>query len=215
MTCDPIVDGKVPTLDDPYAGTGEPMTVADAFTDPYNGGTDRYWDGYYVVAADPDRTMFFDDDAQAIAVSNYNAARDALGDAAVELGFWTEYATCGQWVRYLIAGPDKRDVVQDLLSRLADYPLLDEMDYSKRDHDAWSEGWEQFGRADVVKSVAAELDRRGAGYLAELVQWDDLPIDDKAAQESMNYCYGLRGEYDHDGAVGGALLAAMDGAQAF
>ena len=214
MLCDPIANGQVPTLSDPYAGTGEPVTVRDAFRDPGNGSNVAWLEGFYVVGADPAPTMFFDDDAQAIAETNYTAARDAI-DGALELEVWTEYPRHMGWTRYLLAPAGERETVQSLLSSLADYPLLDETAYCERDHEAWADCWEQYASADVTRGVVGELDRAGAGYLAELLEDYVTTIDAQAAQEAMGYYHGLSGDYDELGAVEGALGAIRETAQAF
>lgn len=214
MLCDPIANGQVPTLSDPYAGTGEPVMVRDAFRDPGNGGNEVWLEEFYVVGTDPSRTMFFDDDAQVIAETNYAAARDAI-DGALEVEVWTEYPRHMSWTRYLLAPASERETVQSLLSALADYPLLDETAYCERDHEAWSDCWDSYACQDVTRGVVTELNRVGAGYLAELLEDYVVDIDAQAAQEAMDYYYGLSGEYDETGAVNGALWAIRETVQAF
>ncbi len=171
---------------------------------------------YLIVTPDYGPGAFpCDDDARAAYETNRDAAADAFGlDRFAPImagGLW--------WLTVPIVDDDDNresvDTLADLTRAVADYPLLDDAAYYERDAAAWSEYWTSWARRDVARSVADELGRRGAGYLAELVYWEELPINEIAAQEAMSYYYGLRGEYDHDGAVDGAMLAALEGAQAF
>lgn len=179
-------------------------------------GADETW---LIVADDPSNYVWHDREDEVIARINYRVALETFGtdddgnELAVEVDMYVPRR--GVAVTYLVAHPSRHQEVESLFRSVADYPILDDDEHSRQDFEAWHECWQDWARQDVARDVADELDRRGAGYLAELVYWDDLPIDELAAQEAMSYCYGLRGEYDHDGAVDGAMLAAMEGAQAF
>ena len=192
-----------------------PLTLEN----PHDGAstiiTDRYG-RYLIVTPQYDRSAFpCDDDARATYETNRDAAADAFG-----LEQFAPIMAGGRWwlTVPIVDDDDERDalrILEDLTRAVADYPVLDDSAHDERDAAAWHEFWTDWARQDVARSVADELGRRGAGYLAELIYWEDLPINEIAAHEGMAYYYGLRGEYDHDGAVDGAMLAALKGAQAF
>jgi len=206
------------TLSNPY---GEVAAIRDAdgyeLAEPTRRETFGADDSWLIVADDPSNYVWHDRENEAIARINYRAAVDTLtadGDSlAAEVDMYVPHR--GVSVRFLVAHPDLRDEVESLFRAVADYPILDDDKHSRLDFEAWHECWADWARQDVARSVADELGRRGAGYLAELVYWEELPMNEIAAQEAMSYYYGLRGEYDHDGAVDGAMLAALEGAQAF
>lgn len=206
------------TLSNPY---DEVSTIRDAqgyeLAGPTHRETFRADDSWLIVADDPSNYVWHDHEEETIARINYRAALETLtaGDdsLAAEVDMYVPLRDVP--VTFLVAHPDLRDEVESLFRAVADYPVLDDNERSRLDFEAWHECWADWARQDVARSVAEELGRRGAGYLAELVYWEELPVDELATQESMSYYYGLRGEYDHDGAVDGAMLAALEGAQAF
>lgn len=207
------------TLSNPY---GEVAAISDAdgyeLAEPTRRETFRADDSWLIVADDPSNYAWLTDiEDETIARINYRAALEALtaGDDSLAAEVDMYVPRRGVSVTFLVAHPDLRDEVESLFRAVADYPILDDDEYSRLDFEAWYECWADWACRDVARSVADELGRRGAGYLAELIYWEDLPIDELAAQEAMSYYYGLSGEYDHDGAVDGAMLAALEGAQAF
>ena len=206
------------TLSNPY---GEVAAIRDAegyeLAEPTRRETFGSDDSWIIVADDPSNYVWHDHEDETIARINYRAALETLtaGDDSLAAEVDMYVPRRGVSVTFLVAHPDLRDEVESLFRAVADYPVLNDGEHSRLDSEAWRECWADWACRDVARTVADELGRRGAGYLAELIYWEDLPIDELAAQEAMSYYYGLRGEYDHDGAVGGAMLAALEGAQAF
>lgn len=63
-------------------------------------------------------------------------------------------------------GSSAADVAQDIEDRLADYPVLNEDDFSRREHDAYGEAWDNYGRRDFLRLLrdAYGFDDCGAVY---------------------------------------------------
>lgn len=206
------------TLSNPYE---EVAAISDAegyeLAEPTRRETFGTDDSWIIVADDPSNYVWHDREDEAIARINYRAALETLTACDDSLAAEVDMYVPGRAVSvtFLVAHPDLRDEVESLFRAVADCQVLDDDEHSRLDFEVWCECWTGWARQEVARSVADELGRRGAGYLAELVYWEELPMDELAAQEAMSYYYGLRGEYDHDGAVGGAMLAALEGAQAF
>lgn len=182
-----------------------PLTLENPHADRPAIVADRYG-RYLIVTPQYDRHAFIcDDDARAIYETNRDAAADAFG-----LERFAPIMAGGRWWHTvpIIDNDDQRDALQileDLTRALANYPLLDDSAYYERDADAWAECWSQWARGDVERAMLDALapyltvDPYDVADMLATAPWDD------AAHAAMSYYRGLSGEYDHDGAVAGAL----------
>lgn len=180
------------TLENPHDGAPTIVTADDG--------------RYLIVTPDYDRRAFIcDDDAHAIHEVNRDAAVDAFG-----LDQFAPVLAAGRWwlTVPIVDDDDEResvDTLADLCGALANYPILDDSAYYKRDAAAWDECWADWARGEVERSILAALepylvaDRFDVAELLESAPWD------AAAHTGMAYYYGLSGEYDQDGATAGAL----------
>lgn len=188
-----------------------PLTLEN----PHDGAptivTDRYG-RYLIVTPQYDRRAFIcDDDAHAIHEVNRDAAVDAFG-----LDQFAPVLAGGRWwlAVPIVDDDDEResvDTLADLCGALANYPILDDSAYYKRDADVWAECWTSWARGEVERAMLDALapyltvDMYDVADLLETAPWDC------AAHTGMAYYYGLSGEFDLDGATAGALafLAAV------
>jgi len=99
-------------------------------------------------------------DTPAADTSNFYTTLDMLGGESdtVELhrfGHWGP-----GWYEIIIVHPDslQAKIAYDIARSLEDYPLLDEEDYSRREHEDAIESWGNYGARDYRKDIEAELD---------------------------------------------------------
>jgi len=100
-------------------------------------------------------------DSGPIDESNFQCFLDALGDESesVEVhrfGHWGP-----GWYEIIIIDPKAEDIVakaEEMEAALEDYPVLDEEDLSKREHDAEVESWESWGRKDFTKALKRRVE---------------------------------------------------------
>ena len=90
---------------------------------------------------------FLNRDSGLIEESNWHTAIAILGDDAEihRFGHWA----CG-WIEIMIVPPSQSDQVQEIIDRLAQYPLLDESDHSEREWNAINEAW---GAASIAERI--------------------------------------------------------------
>ena len=112
--------------------------------------------------------------------SNFAAALEMLGGESdtVEVhrfGHWGP-----GWFEIIIVQPGTpaATIAEDIESRLEDYPLLDESDYSQREFEEFEESWDSWGRKQLVKDIVKGfgLSERAADLLDDadnetLRQW--------------------------------------------
>ena len=139
-------------------------------------------------------------DSDLLSESNWNCACKSLGAEAFDSGRDAEafaerpnvyhwragHWACG-WVEYLMVRADAPDDVQDaageIVCSLADYPVLNEDDFSEREFNAACEAWERYNLADRV-----DLCQR-AGISIFAARRDDMPSDDSGfIQEQLTGC---------------------------
>ena len=87
-------------------------------------------------------------DSDQLTESNFATALALLGGESdtVEVHRFGHWA-CG-WLEVIIAHPRRGDALQDIAARLADYPVLDEDDYSRREFEDACEAWDRMGTGD-------------------------------------------------------------------
>lgn len=148
-------------------------------------------------------TFIDDEDAGAIYETNLAAARDALGVDA----FNTVTIGRSRYWAIPLVDEDDAETLADLCQALADYPLLDENAYYQRDHEAWQECWSEWAADEVRRAAVAQLVAHGADEetASDLLAGIEFGTFSAWAHGGMGWYYGLRGEYDEDGAVTGVL----------
>jgi len=90
--------------------------------------------------------------------SNFDAALKLLGGESdtveiVRFGHWA----CG-WVEYLFVHPSRKAETDAILARLEDYPILDEDDFSAREHEAALQSWDDYGCREFANALRNEFD---------------------------------------------------------
>ena len=92
--------------------------------------------------------------------SNFYTALDMLGGESdtVEVhrfGHWGP-----GWYEIILVNPDSphAKTVEDIASRIEDYPLLDEEDHSRREYEDAIESWANYGAKDYSKDLLGELE---------------------------------------------------------
>lgn len=99
---------------------------------------------------------------------NFDTALDRLGGESetvrvINLGHWL----CG-WVELVIADPVHVEEIQKIKSDLADYPLLDEEEYSRRQDEAITKFWDECSDEDkeyYYEKVGIEVERDEDGNI--------------------------------------------------
>lgn len=98
--------------------------------------------------------------------SNFDAALKALGGEGenVEVhrfGHWGP-----GWFEIIIVKPNTPEatIAEQLESSLADYPVLDESDFSNRELEAYQEGWDNYGRRDFIRGLKSAFGLSDLAY---------------------------------------------------
>lgn len=117
-------------------------------------------------------------DSGVLAESNFASALTSLGGESEtceihRFGHWG----CG-WFELILLHPDRETEADSIESALADYPVLDDSDYSERECEALSESWESWGAAECAQKLVdmfSNTDRHSSGFYEFLrTNSDDL-----------------------------------------
>jgi hypothetical protein len=89
-------------------------------------------------------------DSGPLAESNFATALDSLGGESdtVEVHRFGHWA-CG-WFEIILASPEHTDDVEDIENSLADYPVLNDEDYSEREYTAAVNYWASMSVSERV-----------------------------------------------------------------
>jgi hypothetical protein len=134
-------------------------------------------------------------DSDCLANSNFDCAFTSLGGESDDCEVHSfDHWACG-WLEIIIVRPDTdcARTAEEIESSLANYPVLDEDDFSQRENDAYDEAWNSWGAREFRQSLVKALD------LDE--DTEDLLDDADTGRlqeffESLNSC----GDYHEDGA---------------
>jgi len=161
--------------------------------------------GWLVVASNPGRVHYYDDDREAMDETNYDvvAGEDVpsvwrrRSYQSPDIFEGADEASAHGWAefgRVLICDPNNEEAIERFESyrdALADYPLLDEDEYSKREHEAWC-AWASTGglQYDTMRELT------DAGWDPDTIaridaQWDHVW---PAMSSWLDYYYGFTGE---------------------
>ena len=77
------------------------------------------------------------------------------------------------WFEIIIVHPSRESEVEAIQESLENYPVLDDEDFSRREWEAYAEGWESYGAKDFVRLLAKEFEL--SGRCKELLE--DCPND--------------------------------------
>jgi hypothetical protein len=116
-------------------------------------------------------------DSGPLAESNFAAALEMLGgeSEACEVhrfGHWGP-----GWFEIVIIDPNDDKLVaiaQDIEASLENYPVLDDEDLSRREHDEYVESWDSWARRDYVRGLEAELLKQYPNGISEDFTDDEL-----------------------------------------
>lgn len=63
------------------------------------------------------------------------------------------------WFEIILIAPNSPHLkrAEELEAALEDYPVLDDQDYSKREHEEYCESWDYWGRLDYVREIKSRL----------------------------------------------------------
>ena len=128
-------------------------------------------------------------DSQSLAESNFDATLELLGGESetVEVhrfGHWGP-----GWFEIILVHPSRASEAHAIADRLDDYPILDEVDASKRDwEDCW-ESWDSWGRYDYWRGVCQKLSDISADAQTILDDASDEEIDRfaESAKQLVNW----------------------------
>ena len=162
---------------------------------------------WFVVATDPSRVRYFDDDSEAMDETNWDALpidRSELFDTsdpesvnpldeivAAGVGFYRD-----TFETYLIVAPGNEEVLDAMLDTrksLSDYPLLDEDAYSEREYNAWLDFMSDGLRYDTLRDLSGPIDEDTVEAISDA--WDDIA---PAAAQHLHYYNGFSGEHGPD-----------------
>lgn len=120
--------------------------------------------------------------------SNFAVALESLGGESdvVQVHRFGHWAN--GWFEIIIVDPaDKRAVTiaEDIERALEDYPVLDDSDFSEREHEDFLQSWSSFGASDFRRTLRAMVWQSKA---------DDL-IDGTSDDEMLEFWRELDGEY--------------------
>lgn len=97
-------------------------------------------------------------DSRELETSNFAAALEILGGESetVEVHRFGHWA-CG-WYEIIIVDPSREAEVEAIENRLENYPVLDEDDFSNREHEAYLEDWQNWACSDFISGLKNEFD---------------------------------------------------------
>ena len=115
-------------------------------------------------------------DSGPLDLSNFSACLESLGgeSATVEVhrfGHWGP-----GWYEIIIVSPDdaeKLAQLEEIAASLENYPVLNEEDFSRREWDDYTDGWEQYGCRDFIRALKSEM---GLAFDTQYFL-DDVPAD--------------------------------------
>lgn len=132
--------------------TAEPRLRLWTRPDSYIGET---FEGYYVGPK-------VHRDSGILQKSNFDAALKMLGGESAE-GRDVVVASSSHyghgWIEEIFVHKDAEDkvaILEDILERLSDYPVLDEEDYQQRETEANDENYKDYGRDEALKTLGLE-----------------------------------------------------------
>lgn len=110
--------------------------------------------------------------------SNFETAQKILADGRDDpedfeihrFGHWGP-----GWFEIIIVQPGSRaaELAEEIESRMENYPVLDDEDFSRREWEEFESGWKDYGRRDLVRAIREEFEP--SERLAELIE--DAPAD--------------------------------------
>lgn len=130
--------------------------------------------------------------------SSFAAALEILGGESEtcevhRFGHWA----CG-WFEIVIVSPERAAEVEDLESSLENYPVLNDEDFSQREHDDYIESWDNCGMSrEFVKALTSNelardvLDELGDDRIREVYE-ELTPSGDYVTHESGGCSFGRR-----------------------
>jgi hypothetical protein len=134
-------------------------------------------------------------DSEILDESNWQSALDLLGGESdsVCIHRFNHWA-CGWWEALCAQeGTPEYQTALDIERRLGNYPILDESDYSEREHTAEMESWDSWGCKEFRDAIFKAWGRADDAGLREAL--DNVP----AADLGKLYMDGADNPYESDG----------------
>lgn len=130
-------------------------------------------------------------DSGPIDESNFAAALTILGGESdtVEVhrfGHWGP-----GWIEVVLIAPSRKADAQEISDRLEAYPILDEDDASSREHDAYLESWDFWGRSEYWRAVIRGVGELSAGaeQILEDATSEEIDAFAESAKATVNWIY--------------------------
>ena len=140
-------------------------------------------------------------DSEALERSNFKSALAELGGEkdGVIVARFNHWAV--GWVETIMVHKDAKDkvaILQDIENRMADYPVLDEEDYSDIEMEEYRQDYDSWARHDALKMIKKHLVETAPAGDQDMVQRiEDYELSEKADQElgeAVFECFMNHGE---------------------
>lgn len=133
-----------------------------------------------------------------------DSENDGCADASCIQVVSESHWACGwiEWIAIHQSATDHVKLAESLESSLEDYPVLDEDDFSRREHESYLESWDSWGRKDYLKSLRIAffdyVDGTEWSHLIDVI--DDLDSDHDAIVDAWrdHAAQACGWEYDGD-----------------
>jgi hypothetical protein len=87
------------------------------------------------------------------------------------------------WFEIILCHPSMADRLEEWSRALENYPVADESDLSRREWEEAEEGWDNYGRSDLIRALRDPL-----GYAAaDLIDWAPDDMVDDIVEPMSNY----------------------------
>lgn len=99
-------------------------------------------------------------DSDILEESNFDSALARLGGEGDAVAVERSSHWAVGWVEYLIIDPmNEKNVAlaEEMHAALESYPVLDDEDYSRREHEAYLESWDAWGRGEFVQALCKRI----------------------------------------------------------
>lgn len=153
-------------------------------------------------------------DSDCLEQSNFESAFATLGGESDTVSVERSSHWAVGWVEYLVVDPANSKRVRraaKLIKQLENYPVLDEEDMSRREHEQFLESWDSWGRSDFMKALCNRIRADYAGGIHDDFSDDDVidafqALDDDVIDQlqhdtHVNWLYESDGSINVEGLV--------------
>lgn len=119
------------------------------------------------------------DTCDPLELSNWETLQAILDDASAEYEIHRFNHWANGWFELILVAPEFAHIVDEIESRLENYPILDEEHYSNKEHETQCEDWDNYGRSDFVRELTK---------LADAWDWDNVTEDNQPFYDGQTHC---------------------------